>query len=53
MRKKADMTVPRIAEELGRGEQTIRFYLTGKTEAGKLVRGNLRDASARRKKSYP
>ena len=29
---------PRIADELGRGEQTIRSHLTGKTEAGKLVR---------------
>lgn len=31
------MTVPRISDELGRGEQTIRSHLTGKTEAGKLV----------------
>ena len=37
-REKAGMTVPRIADELGRGEQTIRSHLTGKTEAGKLVR---------------
>ncbi|MEM2589102.1 MAG: transcriptional regulator [Candidatus Bathyarchaeia archaeon] len=37
-REKAGMTVPRIADELGRGEQTIRSHLIGKTEAGKLVR---------------
>ncbi len=37
-REKAGMTVTRIADELGRGEQTIRSHLTGKTEAGKLVR---------------
>jgi len=37
-REKAGMPVPRIADELGRGEQTIRSHLTGKTEAGKLVR---------------
>ena len=37
-REKAGMTVPRIADELGRGEQTVRSHLTGKTEAGKLVR---------------
>jgi predicted transcriptional regulator len=32
------MAVTRIAHELGRGEQTVRAHLTGKTEAGKLVR---------------
>jgi len=37
-REKAGMNVPRIADELGRGEQTIRSHLTGKTEAGRLVR---------------
>ncbi|MCD6240780.1 hypothetical protein J7K27_04570 [Candidatus Bathyarchaeota archaeon] len=37
-REKAGMPVTRIADELGRGEQTIRSHLTGKTEAGKLVR---------------
>lgn len=37
-REKAGMTTTRIADELGRGEQTIRAHLTGKTEAGKLVR---------------
>ncbi|MBC7129628.1 transcriptional regulator [Candidatus Bathyarchaeota archaeon] len=37
-REKAGMSVSRIADELGRGEQTIRSHLTGKTEAGKLVR---------------
>jgi probable regulatory domain-containing protein len=37
-REKAGMSVSRIADELGRGEQTIRAHLTGKTEAGKLVR---------------
>ncbi|MEM2924244.1 MAG: hypothetical protein QXJ68_00955 [Methanocellales archaeon] len=37
-REKAGITVSRIVDELGRGEQAIRFHLTGKTEAGKLVR---------------
>ena len=37
-REKAGMTTTRIADELGRGEQTIRAHLTCKTEAGKLVR---------------
>lgn len=37
-REKAGMSIPRIADELGRGEQTIRSHLTGKTEAGKLVK---------------
>jgi probable regulatory domain-containing protein len=37
-REKAGMSVPRIADELGRGEQAIRSHLTGKTEAGRLVR---------------
>jgi probable regulatory domain-containing protein len=37
-REKAGMTVTRIADELGRGEQTIRAHLTGRTEAGKLVK---------------
>jgi len=37
-REKAGMSVPKIADELGRGEQTVRGHLTGRTEAGKLVR---------------
>ncbi|MEM0359172.1 MAG: hypothetical protein QW435_04310 [Candidatus Hadarchaeales archaeon] len=37
-REKAGMTLSKIADELARGEQTIRLHLTGKTEAGKLVR---------------
>jgi len=37
-REKAGMSISRIADELGRGEQTIRAHLTGKTEAGKLIR---------------
>lgn len=37
-REKAGMPLSRIADELARGEQTIRLHLTGKTEAGKLVR---------------
>jgi len=37
-REKAGMSASKIADELGRGEQTIRAHLTGKTEAGKLVR---------------
>ena len=32
------MSVPEIAEDLGRSEATIRNHLTGKTKAGKLVR---------------
>jgi predicted transcriptional regulator len=31
------MTVPQIAEELGRSEATIRNHLTKKTKAGQLV----------------
>ncbi len=37
-REKFGMSASRIADELGRGEQTVRSHLTGKTEAGKLVR---------------
>lgn len=37
-REKANMSIVKIAEELGRGEQTIRAHLTKKTEAGRLVR---------------
>ena len=37
-REKAGMSTSKIADELGRGEQTVRAHLTGKTEAGKLVR---------------
>jgi probable regulatory domain-containing protein len=37
-REKANMTVPQIAEELGRSEATIRNHLAGKTRAGQLVR---------------
>jgi probable regulatory domain-containing protein len=37
-REKAGMTITRIADELGRGEQTVKAHLTGKTEAGKLVK---------------
>jgi len=37
-REKAGMAVTRIADELGRGEQTVRAHLTGKTEAGRLVK---------------
>ncbi len=37
-REKAGMPVTKIAEELGRVEETVRAHLTGKTEAGKLVR---------------
>ena len=37
-REKAGMTITRIADELGRGEQTVKAYLTGKTEAGKLIK---------------
>jgi probable regulatory domain-containing protein len=37
-REKAGMSASKIADELGRGEHTIRAHLTGRTEAGKLVR---------------
>ncbi|RLE94324.1 MAG: transcriptional regulator [Thermoprotei archaeon] len=37
-REKAGYTISMIAEELGRTEATIRNHLSGKTEAGKLVR---------------
>jgi probable regulatory domain-containing protein len=37
-REKAGLSTSKIADELGRGEQTVRAHLTGKTEAGKLVR---------------
>jgi len=37
-REKAGMPVTRIADELGRGEQAIRAHLSGKTEAGKIIR---------------
>ncbi|MCS7098269.1 MAG: hypothetical protein NZ922_04760 [Candidatus Methanomethyliaceae archaeon] len=37
-REKAGMSAIKIAEELGRGEQTIRAHLTKRTEAGRLVR---------------
>lgn len=40
-RERAKMTIPRIAEELGRSEATIRNHLTGKTKAGQLVRKTL------------
>ena len=36
-RHKAGMAVPRIAEELGRTEATVREHMAGKTKAGKLV----------------
>jgi len=37
-RDRAGIPVTKIAEELGRTEQTIRNHLTEKTEAGKLVK---------------
>jgi len=37
-REKAGYTISRIAEELGRTENTIRNHLQGKTKAGKLVK---------------
>ncbi len=37
-RERAGLTIPRIAEELGRTEATIRNHLAGRTEAGRLVR---------------
>lgn len=37
-REKAKMTIPQIAEELGRSEATIRNHLQGKTKAGQIVR---------------
>ncbi|BAN89811.1 predicted transcriptional regulator [Aeropyrum camini SY1 = JCM 12091] len=37
-RDKAGYPIPKIAEELGRSETTIRNHLQGKTKAGQLVR---------------
>jgi len=37
-REKSGMTVPEIAEELGRTEATIRKHLKGETKAGQIVR---------------
>ncbi|MEM4021562.1 MAG: transcriptional regulator [Nitrososphaerota archaeon] len=37
-REKAKMSIPQIAEELGRAEATIRNHLQGKTKAGQIVR---------------
>lgn len=42
-RERAGYTVPRIAEELGRSETTIRNHLQGKTEAGRIVRATYED----------
>jgi len=36
-RSKAGLTVPQIAEELGRSEASIRSHLNQKTKAGKLI----------------
>ncbi|MCS7136628.1 MAG: transcriptional regulator [Aigarchaeota archaeon] len=40
-RERAKMTVPQIAEDIGRSEVTVRNHLTGKTRAGQLVRQTL------------
>jgi len=37
-RERAGYSLGKIAEELGRTESTIRNHLTGKTEAGRLVK---------------
>ena len=37
-REKAKMSIPQIAEELGRTEATIRNHLQGRTKAGQIVR---------------
>lgn len=37
-RERGGISISRIAEELGRTETTIRNHLSGKTEAGKIVR---------------
>ncbi|MEM1985941.1 MAG: transcriptional regulator [Nitrososphaeria archaeon] len=37
-RQKANLTISKIAEELGRTEATIRNHLTGKTKAGQLIK---------------
>jgi predicted transcriptional regulator len=37
-RERGGIPISRIAEELGRTELTIRNHLSGKTEAGKIVR---------------
>ncbi len=36
-RRKAGMSIPEIAEELGRTESTIRNHLEGKTKAGQII----------------
>jgi len=36
-REKAGMSIPEIAEDLGRTEATIRNHLKGRTEAGRIV----------------
>jgi len=37
-RERGGVSISRIAEELGRTETTIRNHLSGKTEAGKIVK---------------
>ena len=37
-REKAKMSIPQIAEDIGRSEGTIRNHLHGKTKAGQVVR---------------
>ena len=37
-REKAKMSIPQIADELGRSESTVRNHLQGKTKAGQIVR---------------
>ncbi len=37
-RERGGISISKIAEELGRTETTIRNHLSGKTEAGKIVR---------------
>lgn len=36
-RSKAGLSVPKIAEELGRTEATVREHISGKTKAGQLI----------------
>lgn len=46
-RERAGYSVSKIAEELSRTEATVRNHLTGKTEAGKLVKETYDEISSK------